>query len=78
MISQSIALGTDITENNALYGEWYGLFSDGLEDNFSIGFFNVGVDHYFTDNFLIDLRVGVGLTEDSEDIFAGCGGGVRF
>jgi hypothetical protein len=27
---------------------------------------------------LIDFRVGVGLTEDSEDFFAGVGGGARF
>jgi len=78
VISQSVALGTELTEKNTLYGEWFGLYSHGLEDNFSLGFFNIGVDHYFTDDFLIDFRVGVGLTEDSEDFFAGVGGGVRF
>jgi dTDP-4-amino-4,6-dideoxygalactose transaminase len=36
------------------------------------------LDHYFTDDFLIDVRVGVGLTDDSEDFFSGVGGGVRF
>jgi hypothetical protein len=78
VVSQSVAIGTDLTEKNTVYGEWFGLFSDGLEDSFSLSFFNVGVDHYFTDNFLIDLRIGVGLTDDSEDFFAGVGGGVRF
>jgi hypothetical protein len=78
VVSQSIAVGTDLTEKNTVYGEWFGLFSDGLENNFSLSFFNVGVDHYFTDNFLIDFRIGVGLTDDSEDFFAGVGGGVRF
>ena len=78
VISQSVAVGADITENNTVYFEWYGLFSDGLDDNFSLSFFNVGIDHYFTDDFLIDFRVGVGLTEDSEDFFAGVGGGARF
>jgi hypothetical protein len=77
VVSQSVAVETEISEDNYLYGEWFGLFSDGLEDNFSLGFFNIGVDHYFTENFLIDLRVGVGLTEDSEDFFAGVGGGLR-
>ena len=78
VFSQSVALGTELTENNTLYGEVFGLFSDDLEDNFSLAFFNVGFDHYFNDNFLIDFRVGVGLTEESEDFFAGVGGGVRF
>lgn len=78
VIGQSIALGTELTEKNTIYGEWFGLFSDGLEDDYSLSFLNVGVDHYFTDNLLIDFRVGVGLTEDSEDFFAGVGGGARF
>jgi hypothetical protein len=78
VIGQSVAIGTEITERNTAYAEWFGLFSDGLEENFSLGFFNVGFDHYFTDNFLIDFRLGVGLTEDSEDFFAGVGGGARF
>jgi outer membrane putative beta-barrel porin/alpha-amylase len=76
--SQSVALGKELTEKNTIYAEWYGLFSDGLEENFSLSFFNVGIDHYFTDDLLIDFRAGVGLTEDSEDFFTGVGGGVRF
>jgi hypothetical protein len=76
--AQSVAIGMEVTERNTAYAEWFGLFSDGLEDNFSLDFFNIGFDHYFTDNFLIDFRVGVGLTEDSEDFFAGVGGGARF
>ena len=76
--AQSVALGTELTEDNTLYAEVFGLFSDGLDDNFSVSFFNIGFDHYFNDDFLIDFRVGVGLTEESEDFFAGVGGGVRF
>jgi hypothetical protein len=40
--------------------------------------FNVGIDHYVTDNFVIDWRGGVGLSEDAEDFFTGVGGGYRF
>jgi hypothetical protein len=75
---QSVALGRDISENNTIYLEWYGLFSHALEDEFSIAYFNVGIDHYFTDNLVVDFRVGMGLTEDSDDLFAGIGGGIRF
>ena len=78
VVGQSVALGTELTEKNTIYGEWFGLFSDGLEENLSLSFFNIGADHYFNDDFLIDFRVGVGLTEESEDFFAGVGGGVRF
>jgi hypothetical protein len=76
--AQSVALGAELTEKNTGYLEWFGLFSKGLEEEFSLSFLNAGFDHYFTDNFLIDFRVGMGLTEDSEDFFAGLGGGARF
>ena len=76
--AQSVALGAELTEKNTAYLEWFGLFSNGLEEEFSLSFLNAGFDHYFSDNFLIDFRVGVGLTEDSEDFFTGIGGGARF
>ena len=76
--SQSVALGVDLTERSVLYNEWFGLYSYALEDNFSIGFYNAGVDYYITDNLVVDLRVGVGLTTDSDDFFSGVGGGYRF
>ena len=49
-----------------------------LEDNVAISFYNVGIDYYVTHDFVIDFRVGVGLTKDSDDFFAGAGGGYRF
>ena len=70
--------GCELTERNTMYVEWYGMFSHALENEYSLSFFNIGVDHYFTDNLLVDVRVGMGLTEDSDDLFAGVGGGFRF
>ena len=76
--AQSVALGVDLTEQNTLYAEWFGLFSHALEDDFTINFFNIGVDHYVNDDFVIDFRGGVGLRRDSDDFFSGVGGGYRF
>ena len=76
--SQSVALGIELSECSVLYNEWFGLFSHAREDNISISFFNVGLDYYVTNNFVIDIRVGVGLTKDSDDFFSGVGGGYRF
>ena len=76
--SQSVALGIEVSERNTLYMEFFGIYSHSLEDNFSLTFFNIGIDHYFTDDFLIDVRAGVGLTDDAEDFFGGIGGGYRF
>ena len=53
-------------------------FNDGLEEELSVSYFNVGVDHYFTDNFVFDIRFAAGLNETSDDFFTGVGGGLRF
>ena len=76
--SQSVAIGTELTENITMYNEVYGLFSHALEDNFSVVVYNIGVDYYISDNFVIDFRAGKGLTPDSDDFFTGIGGGYRF
>lgn len=76
--SQSVALGLELTQENTLYVEWFGLHSDGLNNEFVQSTFNLGVDHYVTNNFVIDLRAGVGLTDDTDDFFAGAGGGYRY
>lgn len=75
---QSVALGFEITEKNTAYAEWFGEFSHALSDELSISIFNVGIDHYFTDDFVVDLRAGVGLNDESDNFFAGVGGGLRF
>lgn len=76
--SQSAGVGTELTERATLYAEYFGLFSDNLEDEFSIHMFNLGVDFYVSDDFVLDVRVGKGLSEDADDFFAGVGGGYRF
>jgi hypothetical protein len=78
VLSQSVALGFELSESNTMYAEWYGIFSDGLEDEFVISVFNFGIDHYVTNNFVLDWRAGVGLSDDADDFFTGVGGGWRF
>lgn len=77
-ITQSAVLGFELSESNTMYAEWYGIFSDGIEDEFVVSVFNVGIDHYMSDDFVLDVRAGVGLTDDSDDFFFGVGGGYRF
>lgn len=77
-ISQSAVIGLELSELNVLYVEWYGIFSTGLEEEYSTSVFNVGIDHYMSDDFVVDLRAGIGLTDESDDFFIGVGGGYRF
>lgn len=76
--SQSVALGIEVTERSVIYNEVFGLFSHARNDEFTIAFYNIGVDYYITNDLVIDFRIGVGLTEDSDDLFTGIGGGYRF
>ena len=76
--AQAVAIGRELTERNTAYFEFYGLYSQNLVDNYSVSILNIGLDHYFTDNFLIDFRLGRGLSDDADDFFAGAGGAVRF
>ncbi|MEM8681044.1 MAG: transporter [Planctomycetota bacterium] len=78
VFTQSAVVGAEISEDNAIYLEWFGLFSDGLEDEYVVSTFNIGVDHYLNKNVVVDIRFGVGLSRDSDDFFTGIGGGYRY
>jgi len=78
LVSQSVALGFEVSEKSVAYVEYFGLFSNNLEDNVNVGVFNIGIDRYLTDHLVVDIRSGIGLTPDSDDFFVGVGGGYRF
>jgi len=79
LYTQSVALGVELTERVTAYSEFFGLFTDGFEDDEENPvFFNVGVDYYVSDNFVLDVRAGTGLNTDAEDLFFGMGGAFRF
>ena len=73
----SITRPAELTRRPTGYFEWYGLYTTGWEDNLSEGFLDVGVDYSLINNAAIDFRISWGLTDDSDDLFAGAGGGVR-
>lgn len=78
LFTQSAVLGCELSEQNTMYAEWFGIFSDGRDDDIVVSFFNIGIDHYVTDNLVLDVRFGKGLTDDSDDFFCGVGGGYRY
>lgn len=76
--TSSMALGAEISEKSTGYFEWFGVFTHGREEERSLNFLNVGVDYLLSKNALLDVRVGWGLNEQSDDLFAGVGGAFRF
>jgi hypothetical protein len=77
-MSQSAVVGFEMSESNTAYVEWFCILSHGLEDEYAIHVFDIGVDHYVTNNFVLDVRVGMGLSGDADDFFSGVGGGYRY
>ena len=79
LYTQSFAIGAELTERCTVYSEFFGLFTDGFEDDEeSPVFFNVGLDFYLSDNFVLDVRGGTGVNDDADDLFFGMGGAFRF
>ncbi len=70
----------NVTHNLELFSEWYGLYPAGAvgpltgPQHYAVS----GLVYYFTDNFLIDARAGVGLNEHATDYLLGAGFAVRY
>lgn len=77
-MSQSAVVGFELTEASTMYVEWYSIFSHGHADEIVFQVFDIGVDYYVTNNFVLDVRAGLGLSDDADDFFSGVGGGYRF
>jgi hypothetical protein len=76
--TQSVALGAKLGRRSTAYFEWFGIWSKNRREELDLSFLNVGIDYLITNNVLLDFRVGWGLTQQSDDLFAGVGGGLRF
>ena len=77
--AQSLSCGVALGERAGLYGEWYALVPSGLD--VPAGFADSRAEHYVnsgftwlaTEDLQWDIRVGYGLNDAAEDIYAGAG-----
>ena len=76
--TQSVALGAELTRRTTGYFEWFGIFANDRDEAFRTNYLNLGVDYLLNNNMVVDVRFGWGLNNQSDDIFAGVGGAVRF
>ncbi len=63
--------GRALTERVTSYFEYYQVVSRNADPNFTVGVFNIGVDFYVSNDAVLDVRIGWGLTDDADDLFAG-------
>ena len=76
--SHSVALGLPLSCRNELYLEYFYLHTHGREEELTEHYFDAGIDHYVTNNFVLDVRAGIGLNDEADDFFVGVGGGWRY
>ncbi|MBN2215840.1 MAG: transporter [Pirellulales bacterium] len=77
VIHQSFALGLGVTERLGCFCEWFGLFYEGSDDDRPDYYFDTGLTYLVTEDFQLDWRIGVGLSESADNLFTGVGFVVR-
>lgn len=74
----SAVLRMPVTERWEVHAEWFGSWSDGLEDEKVRPFVGPGTHFMITPNLEIGCRMGWGLTQDAATYFVDSGLGWRF
>jgi len=75
--SSSVSLGYAITDRLGTYVEYFGFYPSD-RNNADSHFANGGFTYLITNNFQVDVRVGMGLNDEADDFFTGAGFAIRF
>lgn len=78
VFAQSWVIGYTLTERWGAYTEWFAFVPDGADSARTQHFADGGFTFLVNNNLQLDVRVGVGLSEASEDYFIGAGFAQRF
>jgi hypothetical protein len=74
----SVIMRVPLTERWNVHAEYFGIYSQGSEREFSRAFFSPGTHYLLTENLELGVRVGWGLTNDAPNFFSNIGLGWRF
>jgi hypothetical protein len=74
----SVILRFPVTEQWNIHAEYFGIYSEGKENEVGSAFFSPGTHYLITPNLELGVRIGWGLTDDSPHFFANTGIGWRF
>lgn len=74
----STVLKYEFAESWNAHVEYFGIFTDGRDDELSQSYFSPGIHHLITPNCEVGVRVGWGLDRDAANFFSNVGIGVRF
>jgi hypothetical protein len=73
----STVLKVQVAEKWNAHLEYFGAYSDGREDEFSVSYVSPGLHYLVTPNFEVGLRMGWGLGNDAANFFSNVGVGLR-
>lgn len=76
--AQSLSVGWSLTTKLSSFFEWYALFPVNSTAASAEHYLDAGLAYALSDDLQIDLRVGKGLNDSSDDYFAGTGLAFRF
>ena len=71
--AQSVAAGVGLGARMGVFGEWFAFFPSGPEAPQPEHYLNTGLSWLVADDFQWDIRVGFGVNDPAEDLFAGTG-----
>ncbi len=74
----SVVLRVPVSERWHAHVEYFGIFSQGAERDFSRAFVSPGMHYLLTENLELGVRLGWGITEDAPKSFTNVGIGWRF
>jgi len=77
-LAQSLTIGYSLTERLGAYTEWFVFAPAGALTARTQHYADGGFTYRVTNNFQLDIRAGLGLSEASDDYFVGSGLVVRF
>ncbi len=73
----STVLKVEVIENWLAHIEYFGIFTDGREQELSQSYVSPGVHHLLTPNLELGVRVGWGVGHDAANFFSNVGIGLR-
>jgi hypothetical protein len=74
----STVVKVDFTEQWSVHLEYFGIFTEGREDEASQSYLSPGIHYLVTPNFEVGLRLGWGLSDDAANFFSNFGIGLLF
>lgn len=74
----STVLKVEVIEDWLAHIEYFGIFTDGREEELSQSYVSPGIHHLLTPNLELGVRVGWGVSRDAANFFSNAGVGLRF